>query len=212
MERQLGKQHELRNLRVWLRKAVPLLAESEPLLDERKRHEVVGLTLESLAHLREHGEFERKQLFKSLTLFEEGLHLCGLVVQSLQGLQEVKRALELRVHDHHRGFVVELAAVIWRTEDGYEVTVAEKFVAFFDDLVRPANQINVVLFQKLLDLELAERVADASVVLAPVLDCLVWIGPQEITEHAFIRDVCGPCDLGDVFDLCQVWTQAAMHS
>jgi len=75
-----------------------------------------------------------------------------------------------------------------------------------------AYEIDIVLFQKLGNLVLAKCVAYSSIVFAPVLDILVWITPQEVAKHAFIRHVCGPSYFLDVLDVYEVWTESPVHT
>lgn len=83
--------------------------------------------------------------------------------------------------DAHEGTgIVELSAIVWGREDGNELPVSEELVAIFDDLVGPANEIEIVFLQELGDLIGAESVGDAPIILAPATDFVVGIGPEEV--------------------------------
>lgn len=64
--------------------------------------------------------------------------------------------------------------------------------------MRPRNQVKLVLLEKLGNLVLAECVADSSIVLTPVLNGLVWVSPQQVAQHSFLRHVSWP---GYSFDI-----------
>ena len=66
----------------------------------------------------------------------------------LRWLQNLERAQKRFVHAHHRTSVVELSAVIWRREESDELTLGEELVPVFDDLMRAAYEIHVVLLKE----------------------------------------------------------------
>ena len=78
-------------------------------------------------------------------------------------------------------------AVVWRGKDGDELTLREKLVAVLDDLVRAADEVEVVLLQKLFHNARPKGEGDAAVVLAPLLDLLLRVAPQQVAEEAWRR-------------------------
>lgn len=81
----------------------------------------------------------------------------------------LKRTHQVLVHGHHAAGVVKLAAVVGRGKERHERPLRKELVPVLDDLVRPADQIQVVHPQELGHDVDAEREADAAVVLAPAL-------------------------------------------
>lgn len=100
-----------------------------------------------------------------------------------------------------------LTAIIGGAEQRDQLSFGEKFVTVFDYLMRPANQIEIVLVQKFADHFGAECETDASVVLTPTHLILVGIGPQQIAEEALIWDVGGPHDPPDLLHRLQIGTE-----
>ncbi len=64
-------------------------------------------------------------------LGKAGVLVLGLLFRRFQDL---KRAHERLVHGHHASGVVELAAVVWRGEEGDQLAFGEEFVAVLDNL------------------------------------------------------------------------------
>jgi hypothetical protein len=69
------------------------------------------------------------------------------------------------------------------------LSFGEKLVAIFDNLMSSAYQVHIVLLQKSRDHIRPKSERDASVILAPSGDVLVWIGPEKITKQTAIRDL-----------------------
>jgi len=129
-----------------------------------------------------------------------------------QGFDDLKGAEQSFVDAHEGAGVVELAAIVWRGEDGDELPVGEELVAVFDDLVGPANEIEIVFLEELGDLVGAEGVGDAPVVFAPALDVGVGVGPEEVTQEALVGDVDGPLYGFDLVEGLHVRRKAAVHA
>lgn len=67
------------------------------------------------------------------------------------GFQDLERAQEALVNAHHGARIVEFSAVVWRTEQGHQLTLAEEFVAILDDLMRTTDEVHVVFLQESCD-------------------------------------------------------------
>ena len=67
-----------------------------------------------------------------------------------------------------------------------------------DDLVSSSDEIHVVSVEELGDNVGAEGEGDAAVVLAPALDVLVGVGPEQVAEEARVRNVRRPHDSSDL--------------
>jgi hypothetical protein len=93
------------------------------------------------------------------------------------------------IHTHHGTGVVELAAVVGRTEEGNELALREEFVTILDDLVGTANQVHVMFLQESGDHVRSKGERHATVILAPPSDVLIGIGPQKIAKQATVGDL-----------------------
>ena len=113
---------------------------------------------------------------------------------------------------HKRSVVLELPAVVRRSEDGHQFPVPVELVPFFDDLVCAADQVYVEILQEFLNNVLAEGVADASLVFAPALDVGVGIGPEQIAKQALVGHFDGPFDADDISQILKVRAESAMHT
>jgi len=119
------------------------------------------------------------------------------------GLQNLETAHECLIDAHHGPRIVELAAVVGRREQRHKLPVAEELISVFDDLVRPADQVNLVLVVELSHDVFSEREANTSVVVAPVLHFFVGVGPEKVTQESSVRHVCGPHDVIDGEDFVE---------
>lgn len=168
---------------------------------------------------REHGRNRRRRLVRPLKKFlphfssspprPAGLQKTRLF---LRGLQDLERAHQRLVHAHHRPGVVELPAVVGRGEDRHELPAREELVAVLHDLVRPADEVQVVPRQELGDGVRAEGVRDAPVVLAPPLDVLVRVRPEQIAQQAGVGHVRGARDVLDLVQSLELGGEPAVHA
>mmetsp|Transcript_27350 Transcript_27350/g.84771 ORF Transcript_27350/g.84771 Transcript_27350/m.84771 type:complete len:254 (+) Transcript_27350:1025-1786(+) len=110
-------------------------------------------------------------------------------------LQDLERAHQVGVDRHDGARVVELVAVVRRGEDRDELALREELVAVLDDLVRAADEVEVVFPEELLNDVSAEGEADAAVVLAPADEALLGVGPQQVADEAGVGDVARAHDL-----------------
>lgn len=71
---------------------------------------------------------------------------------------------------HHTAGVVEFSAIVWRGEQGDQLTLRKEFVTVFDNLMRSAYQIHIVAIQESRHHIRAECEGNTSVVFAPSLE------------------------------------------
>ena len=126
--------------------------------------------------------------------------------------QNLERAHERLVDAHHGPGVVKLSAVVWRREQGDQLSAGKKLVAVFDHLVGAADKVQVVLVQKLSDDVLPKGERDAPVVFAPSVDLLVGVGPEEIAEKTGVRDIRRPDDALDLVEAGELRAETAVHA
>lgn len=89
----------------------------------------------------------------------------------------LKRAEQALINAHHGTGIIELAAVIGRTEQRDQLPLGEELVSVFDDLMGSTDEIHVMLLQESRDHIRAKGEGDATIVFAPAGDVLVRIGP-----------------------------------
>lgn len=104
----------------------------------------------------------------------------GELLLLLSRLEDLERAEKRLIHAHHSAGVVELATVVRRRKERDELPLGEKLIPVFDDLVRAADQIHVVLLQEARDDIRPERKTHAAVVLGPPCNILVRVAPQQV--------------------------------
>lgn len=69
------------------------------------------------------------------------------------------------------------------------------------------DQIQIMFVQELCHHFWAKGEWDASVILSPAEDILVWIWPEQVTQEALVGDVGGPHDAPDLLHGLEVWWQ-----
>jgi hypothetical protein len=111
------------------------------------------------------------------TLLTPPLVLCHFLFQCwrIQGFQQLESAEQIFGNAHDCSKVVKLSTVIWCAEDRHQSPFVPELVPILYDHVRPADQIEIVLCQELLDDSLSETVADTPLVVFPVQRCIAWI-------------------------------------
>jgi len=69
------------------------------------------------------------------------------------------------------------------------LSLGEKLVAVFDNLVSSADEIHVMLLQESRDYIGSESEGNTTIVLAPSSDILIGVRPKEIAEKTTIRNL-----------------------
>lgn len=102
--------------------------------------------------------------------------------------------------------------VIRGTENGDELTFCEELITIFDDLVSPANEVEVVLLQERDDDVRPEREADTAIILAPAAAVLVGVCPEQVAEKPSVWNIGRPRDPLDLLHRLQVRAQSSVHA
>ena len=118
----------------------------------------------------------------------------------------------LTINAHHSPRIVEFAAIVWSREYGDELPPGEELVPVLHDLVRAANEVEVVAPQKLRHHVLAKRKAHAAVILPPADDVLVGVGPQQVAQKPRVGNIRRPHDALDLLHVLQLGAEAAVHA
>lgn len=105
------------------------------------------------------------------------------------GLQNLERAHESVINTHHRSSIVKFTAIVGSTKYRHQLSAREKLIAILNNLMRSADQIQVVSSQKLGHNIFTEGERYSAVVFAPSHDVLVRISPQKITKKTSVRNI-----------------------
>ncbi|EJK73072.1 hypothetical protein THAOC_05322, partial [Thalassiosira oceanica] len=85
-------------------------------------------------------------------------------------LQYLKAAHKTVVDRHHRRGIVKFPAVVGRGKYRHELPSGEELVPVLDDLVRPHDEVKVMLAEELSDHISAEGERDPPVIFSPSID------------------------------------------
>ena len=105
-----------------------------------------------------------------------------------------------------------LRTVVGSAEDSNELSLCEELVSIFNDLMRTANEVEIVLLEEFFYNVCTEGERNASIVLAPTGDALLGIRPQQIAQKASIGHVRRPNDLANLLHIMQFGAQATVHA
>ena len=128
------------------------------------------------------------------------------------GAQDRETAHESVIYRHEGPAVVKLSTVVRRTEHGHELPATKELVAILNDLVRPANEINVIFLEELLDHSLAKSVGNAAIVLSPARLTLFWVRPEQIAEKTILRHLGRSCYLLELGNGDKFRAEPAVHA
>ena len=131
---------------------------------------------------------------------------------SISRLQEWEAAHQGIVHGHQSSWIVELAAVIGRTEDSDELSTGKEFIAIFDDLMGTADKIDIVLLEELLYHGFTECIAHSSIILTPTTLGLLWVWPQQVAQETILGDFSRSSDLLELGDSNKLGREPSMHT
>jgi hypothetical protein len=126
--------------------------------------------------------------------------------------EDLEGAHECFIDAHHCAGIIEFPAVVGRGKESNELPTGKEFVSIFDDLMRTANEVQVVLVQKLRDNVLPERERDTPIVFAPSVNLLIGIGPKEVTQEASIGDISRTHNALDLIQTGKFRTETSVHA
>ena len=124
----------------------------------------------------------------------------------------MERTDQTLVDAHERTVVLELTTVVGRSEDSHQLTLPLELVPLLHHLVRTADQVQVEPTQRTLYHVPPECVADTPLVLPPAADGRVRIGPQDVAQHALVRDFDRSFDGGQVREFLEIGGEASVHA
>lgn len=99
--------------------------------------------------------------------------------------QNLKRAQERFVDTHHCTCIVKFPTVIWCRKQCNQLSFCKEFVSIFNDLMRSANQVHIVLLQESGHDIGTKGKGYSSIILWPSRDVLVWIWPKKIAKKTW---------------------------
>ena len=116
--------------------------------------------------------------------------VCSLKLQVflISGLELMEFTGQVCAHSHDRGVIVELTTVIGSWKDRNQVSISKELITFFDNLMCPAYQVDLVLLAELFDDILSKNEWDSSFTFSPTCN-FVRVGPQQVTKKSGVRHV-----------------------
>jgi hypothetical protein len=126
--------------------------------------------------------------------------------------EDLEGAHECFIDAHHCSGIIEFTAVVGCGKEGNKLSAGKEFVTIFDDLMRAADEVQVVLVQKLRNNVFPERERDTPIVFAPSVNLLIGIGPKEITQETSIGDIGRAHNALDLIQTGKFWTEASVHA
>lgn len=164
-----------------------------------------------------------------------GTRVSFELVQLLLPLTDLEGAEQALVHAHHGARVVKLSTVVGCAEQGHQLTLGEKLVTVFDDLVGTADEVHVVFLQEPGHNVRAKSKGHTAVVFAPASDVLVRIRPEQVAKKTTVgnlsssrrgawlvtreremtgdvTNISGSHDASDLLHRVQVGAEASVHS
>ncbi|GIX60680.1 ABC1 family protein [Babesia caballi] len=134
------------------------------------------------------------------------------IYRLLATIKNLERAHERLVDAHHRPRVVELAAVVRRAEERDQAPLGKKLVAVLHHLVRAADEVQLVLDQKVDHNVGAEGERNAAVVLAPARGVWVGVAPQQVAQEPGVGHVGGTSNLANLVHGVELRRETAVHT
>ena len=126
--------------------------------------------------------------------------------------ENLEGAHEILVNGHQRARVIELATVVGRGENSYQLFLGEELVAVFNNLMPAADEVEVLLLEERREDVCAKHVTHSTLVLAPAACLAVGVAPEQVAEDPVVGDGAGAVDLLDLVDGGEVGGEAAVHA
>lgn len=115
------------------------------------------------------------------------------------------------LEDHDGGDVAAAVAVVGRRPHGDQLLVKHELVALVDELVRPADQLQVVDVDKLICDLCTKEPAGSSRADGPRVH-VFGIRPHQITKCSFVRDFLVPLDGSNLVQSLDVWGETSVDT
>jgi len=125
--------------------------------------------------------------------------------------EDLRLPLLGRLEAEDRRHVPAAVAVVRCRPHGHQLALEHVLDALVDQLVRTADEVQVVDRHEVLGHVVPEQPARATWTLAPVLHVL-GVGPHQVTECALVRYLAVPFDRPDLVQGDDLGTQAAVHA
>jgi hypothetical protein len=124
----------------------------------------------------------------------------------------LEAAHHVLIYFHHSCRVVKFSAVVWRRKECHKLAISKKLIAIFNDLVSATNQVDVIFLDEFVHDVFSEGEGDTSVVVTPIVDLLVGVGPQKVAQQASVWHIRGPHNVVNCQNPVQLRGQAAVHA
>lgn len=126
------------------------------------------------------------------------------------GVEDFRAALLARVEGEDGSDVTAAIAIIRRRPNCDELLIEHVLNAFVNQLVGPADQLQLVPLHEVLRDERAEQPSSAARALSPRVHVL-RVAPDEVAERSFVRNLNATVDRTDLVQSFYFRAQAAMH-
>ena len=158
----------------------------------------------------------RRDLLTALALLRSSGSLVSSLIRKALPLlcrfEDLKRTHERLVNTHHGTRIIELSAIVGGRKESHKLSPSKELVSILYNLVSTANQIQIVLVQELSNNILPKGERDTPVVLTPSVDFLIGVRPEEVTQEASIRYVCGPDDTLHLVEASEFRAETTVHA
>lgn len=138
--------------------------------------------------------------------------LIGKALPFLGGFENLEGAHECFVDTHHGPGVVEFSAVIGSGEERNKLTTGKELVTVFDDLMRPANEVEVVFVQELCDNIFSKGEGDTPIIFSPSVNFLVGVGPEQVAEESRVGHISGADNAFDLIEAGEFRAESSVHA
>jgi len=137
------------------------------------------------------------------------LLLLGFLLSRLQDLEGAHQGL---IDAHHSPSIVELSTIVWSREEGHELPLCKEFISILDNLMCPADEVQVVPLEEVGDDVTSKSEAHAPVVLSPPLNVLIWIRPEQVAQEPSVWNVRRSHDSPYLLHCFQVRREPSVHA
>lgn len=121
------------------------------------------------------------------------------------GVEDARLPLLGRAEVQYRGHVPAPIAVVGRRPHRHQLLVEHVLDALVDQLVCPADQVQLIALHKVVGDEGAEQPAGPARTLRPVFHVL-GVGPHQVAEGALVRDFLVPIYRADLVERLDLGT------
>lgn len=125
--------------------------------------------------------------------------------------RDVQGIFQMLINLHDRCLVTASVAVVWRGEDGDNITILGPVVTLHHQLVSSSHQCQaIVVVERFRDI-LSERVSSSSWRYSPSA-AVVWIGPEKIAHWTLVWNLLNAVQSSDVVQGIDGWGKSTVET